>query len=160
MPTPELPADPHDESTQRESTQREPTHDSPVHGEPVRDAVVRDAILQWPTSATPRTLEQKVRQRVRQRRRTRQQTLVGFSFGILCLAGFLAWQPWRESPPKQITRTDRETPRDTPMETSPPKLAASDLQALFGLPPVEDLTVLDRRQSIAFEAMQQWEGRR
>lgn len=141
MLTPEPPADPDGKSTQSEVS---------------LDGTVREAILQWPMSATPRTLEQNVRQRVRQRRRTRQLRLAGLSFGILCLAGFLTWQPWRGSPPEQMTRTGR----DTETETSPLKLAASDLHALFALPPVENLTVLDRRQSIAFEAMQQWEEHR
>ena len=115
---------------------------SPDHPDDERLAAALRAV---PTPPTPPGLDERVRGVIRRRRdRTTAAAVASMSALVVALILWQAWPTPQIAPPGgQIVA--REIP-------------AEDLEVLFAPPPVDDLTVLARRNDVSVAALGRLEG--
>lgn len=114
------------------------------------DQHVREVIRKAPLPQTPPALELATRRRVVQRR-LRKRLVIG-TMAMAVLAALLVWTGQK---PNQVAQQGNPV-----VPSSAPDLDSGELDSLFAPPPVDSLSVLDRRQVVAIHVLQQLEERR
>jgi len=135
----------------------EPESMSEPSGESAADRRISEVLRTLPIPEPTSQMEQRVRFRLRQRR-LRRFALAGSIATVGLLAGLMFWQPRMgaigQGEPRAVTSRSTDGPVELPASTM---LDAGELSALFALPPVDSLGVLDRRQKLAFNVLEHGE---
>ena len=127
---------------------------SDFEDEPAPDPRLRDGLRSLPMPETPPALESRVRRRLR-RRRVQRGALVVAPVLALVVALFV-WQPWTDAP--VVQQQPQQPPIVQAVPTPPREIPTDELAVLFAPPPVDPLTILDRRNTGTVAALNRLEG--
>lgn len=124
------------------------------NGEP--DPRLQDRLRALPLPETPSGLESRVRGRIR-RRRIQRGVLAGVAV-IAPLVALFVWQPWAVAP---VPIVQQPQPQPAPVAqvaaAAPREIPTDDLAILFAPPPVDSLTIVDRRNAGTVAALNRLE---